>query len=148
MDIDDRQPGESQSLLFPSAFALAHLALAAAAILARPAALIFRRFFGSASTLVTSVFPPFNFAHRALCAAAIAALAALDRLYIPRPLAGTGADMDSPPVMASSCAVKLSISSLIETSFRSCATDKLCSSVIDSGTLPYASQERQEESGH
>src|SRR5580658_9572007 len=98
---------DNYSLFFPAAFAFAHLAFAAAAILALEAALIFRRFFGAASALA-----PFALAHRAFCAAAIAALVALDRLYTPRRLTGAGAAASPPPAMELSCAVRLSISSL------------------------------------
>jgi hypothetical protein len=123
------------SFFFPAAFALAHLALAAAAIFARPAALIFRRFFGAA-------LPPLIFAHRALWAAAIAALAALERLYTPRPLRGAGA---LPPAIAPSSASNCSISSLMEIAFRSRSTVKLCN-VVMPGRLPAVLTFRQENS--
>lgn len=63
--------GGTQSDERPAALALAHLALAAAAILARAAALIFR--FEPPEDLAGCF--PFTFAQRALCAAAIRARA-------------------------------------------------------------------------
>jgi hypothetical protein len=63
------------TFFLPTSLTFAHRALAAAAIFASQTALIFRRFFGTGAS-----FAPFNFAHRLLCAAAIAILAALDRL--------------------------------------------------------------------
>jgi hypothetical protein len=71
-------------LVFPVCFTFAHLALAAALILALPAALIFRVFLGPLAV----PFPPFRcLAHRALCAAAILrrALADMVRLGVEDP---------------------------------------------------------------
>jgi hypothetical protein len=102
------------SLLFPSALAFAQRALAAAASFARPAALIFRRFFGAA-------LPPLIFAHLARCTAAMAALAALDILRRFRPLRGEEAPLS---VMPASSSFSFSISSLMEIAFRNCAAVK------------------------
>jgi len=65
----------NQSDFLPAAFTLAHLALAAAEIFARPAALIVDFFFttGLAAGLATGVL---DLAQRAFCAAAILARAA------------------------------------------------------------------------
>ena len=63
-----------------SDFTLAHLALAAAAILARPAALIFLRFF-TGSGWSPGVADALAFAHRALMAATFFARPAALNLY-------------------------------------------------------------------
>jgi hypothetical protein len=99
----------------------------AAAILALPAALILRRFFGAASTLA-----PFTFAQRAFCTAAIRARPAAD---IPRRPRGLAAAATSPPAMAASSVSNSSIFSLIEMAWRNCATVRFCRDLIYPGRV-------------
>ena len=80
------------SLFFPAAFAFAHRARAAAAIIAFHAALIFRRFFGAASP-----FAALNLAHRALAAAEIRARPAADMRRFFGVSKGVGIGISPPP---------------------------------------------------
>ena len=98
------------SEVLPAAFALAHRALAAAAILARPSALIMDFFF--------SGLAPFAFAQRAFCAAEILARAAaliLDFFF------GAGAGVEEEPRMEVSSFSKAVILSLRSAARFSCA---------------------------
>jgi hypothetical protein len=96
-----------------AALAFAHLALAAAAIRARPAALSLRfPFFGEEAPL------PFILAQRALWAALIFARVAADLLYLAGLAAGP-----PPPKTTESSRCRASIFSLIATARRSCSVD-------------------------
>jgi hypothetical protein len=123
-------------LFFPAAFAFAQRAFAVAAIFARPAALIFRRFFGA-----TVAFAPFTFAHLARCAAAMAALAALDIFLLPEAFL----DVAPPAKIAASWDSILSMSSLREMAFRNCTTVRVCSASIVGSKFPLACSDRQEK---
>jgi hypothetical protein len=81
-----------QSLFFPAAFACFHLALAAAAILARPAALIFR--LGLFPDVATPL--PLSFAQRAFCAAAMRARPAADTFRLLRLTDGVESPAEDP----------------------------------------------------
>jgi len=97
------------SVVFPSALALAHLALAAAASLALTAGLLRRSFFLAAGF---AFFPalPLYLAHLARAAAAMARRPAADILRLPFGLPGP---LPVPPAMASRWFCKSSICSLM-----------------------------------
>ena len=106
------------SEVLPAAFALAHRALAAAAILARPSALIVDFFFAGLA--------PFAFAQRAFCAAEILARAAaliLDLFFG----AGAGVEGEEPKMALSSFskAVILSLRSAARFSCAEVSDDRL-----------------------
>jgi len=72
----------------------AHLALAAAAILALPAALIFRRFFTGLASGLASDSPASTFAHLAFNAALFFAFPAALNRYFLFPLTGSDTGTD------------------------------------------------------
>ena len=109
-----------QSFVLPTAFALAHRALAAAEILARPAALIVDFFFttGLAAGLATGVLA---LAQRAFCAAAILARAAA-LIFVFFFGAGVGVEaFAGEPRMEASSFSKALIWSLMSAACFSCA---------------------------
>jgi hypothetical protein len=107
--------------LFFAALTFAHLALAAAAMAALPAALIFR-FFGAVSVVEDPPFAALTLAHLARWAAAIRALPAADiPPFLGPRLPGilmAGAEV---PSKAASCWFRASIWSLMSAACLSCA---------------------------
>ena len=106
------------SLFFPDAFAFFHLALAAAAILFRAAALNLRLAF---QTGFAADFRPLAFAQRARWAAAIAALPAA---LMPRRFRGAVLALAVPPKMRVSLVSSDSSLLLMLAARRSCLTDR------------------------
>src|SRR3954463_13782303 len=117
---------------FPAALAFAHLARAAAAILARPAGLIVR-LPGPLVDATFAVLPPLaarTFAHRARAAAPMRARpAALICRGPPRMKDGAGADDDPPSRIFPSSSVSDSMRSFRSAALRSWAGDRFVNSI-------------------
>jgi hypothetical protein len=115
------QPGLPYSLFLPAALAFFQRALAAAAIFARLAALIFRLAF---FTGFAADFRPLTFAHRALCAAAIFALpeALILRLFFG---AATATGLVEEPKIWLNSFWRNWILSLMSAARRNCCADRL-----------------------
>jgi hypothetical protein len=102
---------DSYNRFLPAALVFFHLALAAAAIFARAAALILRRILAGLEAVGAVV--PFTFAHRARWAAAILALAAADMCRFFGAFAAGGPEVSSwPPAIEAIWVSKDSICSL------------------------------------
>ncbi len=120
----------SYSDFLPAAFTLAQRALAAAAIWARPSALMPPFFFGAGlTTALTAGLAPLTFAHRAFCAAATLARPAA---LMPPIFFGALATVAAvEPRSWLNWFSKAEISSFRSAAWRSCCADKLIELIYD-----------------